>query len=848
MEDLAATLQASLGDRYSVVRELGRGGMATVFLAEDVKIGRKVAIKVLHPELSASMGADRFLREISVAGRLQHPHILGLFDSGQAGALLYYVMPFVEGESLRDKLDREGQLSIEEAIQITLEVCDALGHAHAQGIIHRDIKPENILLSNGHALVADFGIARALSEGGPARLTQTGIALGTPVYMSPEQSMADTLTPAADIYSLGCVLYEMLAGEPPFTGKSMHAIMARHAMEAVPSVRVIRATVPVEVEEAIFAAMAKTPVDRPKTASDFAALLAIPVDGTTSSTSALRSPAVRRATLGRGFTAAAPARTATPLWKRPAVLASALAGVATLAGGVWWFTKSSGPAAPSGPPPDQIAVLYFDDKSPNGALAYVADGLTESVIRALNGVQGLGVVSPGGVAPYRATTVSSDSISRALKAGTLVRGSIAPNGDQLDIRIRLEDATGEEVGSTSLTLPALALVQIRDSVAQAVATSIRSVVGREITVRRQRLTTRSDRAWGLYQQGDQRRRVADAAARAGDTDAASAAFAMADSLLAGAEAADRDWPAPLVGRALVSYGRSRVPGLEALAMRPLVAEGVERVNRALALDSLNADAYEVRGNLVYWAWLRKTSSDAAERDQQLKSARADFERATQIEPKQSGAWASLAHLYFNTPDKRLPDVARAATAAYEADAYNERAEVTLSRLFTVTYDLEQWVDADRWCGEMRRRFPSSLIAPRCELRLLTSKARQPDVTRAWRLADSVVLLAPKALQPFERLSSNTYVAAVLAMTGKADSARHVLERSLNPDIDKTRDLWQNAAFVYVLLGDKAAAVSALSTYLQANEQRRAVFFVEPSWWYRPLFGTPEYERLKPKTD
>jgi serine/threonine-protein kinase len=846
VENLAATLQTSLGDRYTVVRELGRGGMATVFLAEDIKIGRKVAIKVLHPELSASMGADRFVREIAVAGRLQHPHILGLFDSGQADKLLYYVMPFVEGESLRDKLDREGQLSIEEAIQITLEVCDALGHAHAAGIIHRDIKPENILLSNGHALVADFGIARALSEGGPARLTQTGIALGTPVYMSPEQSMADTLTPAADIYSLGCVLYEMLAGEPPFTGKSMHAIMARHAMEAVPSVRVIRSTVPVEVEEAIFAAMAKTPVDRPKTAAAFAEMLAIPIDGTTSSTSALRSPAVRRATLGRGFTAAAPARAAAPWWRRPAVIAAGAAALAAIGGGAWWFSRGGGPATPSGPSPDQIAVLYFDDKSPDGALAYVADGLTESVIRALSGVQGLGVVSSGGVAPYRATKVSSDSISRALRAGTLVRGSIAPDGDQLEVRIRLEDASGAEVGSTSLRLPAIALVQIRDSVAQAVAASIRSVVGREITVRRQRLTTRSDRAWGLYQQGDQRRRVADAAARAGDTASASAAFSMADSLLASAEAADREWPAPIIGRALVSYGRSRVPGLEALAMRPLIAEGVERVNRALALDTLNADAYEVRGNLVYWSWLRKTSSDAAEREQQFTSARADLERATQIDPKQSGAWASLAHLYNNAKDTRLADVARAASAAYDADAYNERAEVTLSRLFLVTYDLEQWVDADRWCGELRRRFPMNAIAPRCELMLMTSKARQPEATRAWRLADSAVTLAPKALQPFQRLNANTYVAAVLARMGKADSARRVLERSLNPEIDQTRDLWQNAAFVYVLLGDKAAAVGALSTYLQINEQKRSAFFVEPSWWYRPLFGTPEYERLKPK--
>ncbi|HEX8724235.1 MAG TPA: serine/threonine-protein kinase, partial [Gemmatimonadaceae bacterium] len=251
--DTIARLRRSLGDRYQIERELGRGGMATVFLARDIKHDREVAIKVLHPDLSASVGAERFEREIRLAAKLQHPNILGLYDSGEADGLLYYVMPFVKGESLRDRLEREHMLPVDDAVAITLQVAEALGYAHEQGIVHRDIKPENVLLSGGHALVADFGIARAVSTGPDRKLTATGMSMGTPYYMAPEQASGETVGPTADLYSLGCMLYEMLAGEPPFTGQNSMQIMARHAMEQVPSVRIVRNAVPEEIEETIFA-------------------------------------------------------------------------------------------------------------------------------------------------------------------------------------------------------------------------------------------------------------------------------------------------------------------------------------------------------------------------------------------------------------------------------------------------------------------------------------------------------------------------------------------------------------------------------------------------------------------
>src|SRR5437870_5249735 len=258
--DLLPRLRTGLAARYRVERELAHGRMATVFLAHDLKHGRPVAIKVLHPELAAAVGTTRFLREIGFAAQLHHPHIVPLHDSGEQDGLPYFVMPYVEGESLRDRLEREPQLPVPEALRIADDVAKALGYAHTLGVVHRDIKPENILLENGHALVADFGIARAISAAGSDRLTETGIALGTPAYMSPEQAVENgPIDGRADVYALGCVVYEMLTGAPPFTGPTAQAILARHAVDAVAPIRTVRETVPRGVEQAVLKALAKVP-------------------------------------------------------------------------------------------------------------------------------------------------------------------------------------------------------------------------------------------------------------------------------------------------------------------------------------------------------------------------------------------------------------------------------------------------------------------------------------------------------------------------------------------------------------------------------------------------------------
>src|SRR5688572_2528897 len=288
-------LRSALTDRYRVDREIGVGGMATVYLAHDLRHDRNVAIKVLHPDLAAALGAERFLAEIKTTAKLQHPHILPLLDSGEAEGLLYYVMPYVSGESLRNRLERETQLAVDDAVRIARECLSALESAHKQGVVHRDIKPENILLHEDQALVADFGIALAVSAAGGPRMTQTGLSLGTPAYMAPEQAMGERVIDGrADIYALGAVLYESLVGEAPFTGPTVQAIVARVMTEQPRSITAQRRSVPPHVNAAVLRALEKLPADRFATPAEFARALVTPGYETTLPAGASHPAAPRR--------------------------------------------------------------------------------------------------------------------------------------------------------------------------------------------------------------------------------------------------------------------------------------------------------------------------------------------------------------------------------------------------------------------------------------------------------------------------------------------------------------------------------------------------------------------------
>jgi len=841
--DILPKLTAAIGDRYEIVRELGRGGMATVYLANDVKHGREVAIKVLLPELSATLGAERFEREIRVAAKLQHPHILGLFDSGSADGLLFYVMPFVKGESVRDRIDREGMLPIEDAIQITLEVNDALGYAHKQGIVHRDIKPENILLSGGHALVADFGIARAVSEqAGAAKLTQTGMSMGTPYYMAPEQASGETVGPTADLYALGCVLYEMLSGEPPFTGKNSMQIMARHAMEQVPSIRIVRNVVPEEIENAIFIAMNKTPADRPQNADQFAQLLGLPLGNT--ATMRMLTPTMQRR-IPSGPQAAAAALRARQWWRRPPAMAAALLLVV---GSVvtWKYVESSKrSAATAGPEAHRLAVLYFSDLSKDSSLGPVADGLTEGLTRSLSGASSFTVISATGAAKFRGLSLGVDSIARALRVGYLVRGDVEPEGsDKLRVSVRLDDASGVKLQSTGVTVARANVASARDTLAVVVADFIRKQLGEQLQISGQRASTSNETSWLLLQRGEAERRAMDASA--GDTVAIDRHYRNADSLYAAAQAGDEKWPDPTAKRALIAYRRSRLTRDQAV-IRKWIAIGLPHADKALQIDPDNADALEHRGNLRYWAWLSNLEEDATRKAALMASAKADLDKATSINRNQAGAWATLSHLYNNFPGSSSTDVLLAAQKAYEADEFLAEADRVLNSLFLAAYDLGQFDKADQWCAEAQRRFPKGMRAVRCQLYLYTTRARTPNVAAAWKLADSVVALSPPG--PAARFNADMLVAMAIAQASKttpalADSARHVTKRSEgDATVDPTRDLGWLGAMAYTMLGDKADAVRLLKAHLAMNPQKSAILRDEPGWAFRDLSSDPAFRQL-----
>jgi len=373
MPELLERLTAALAGRYAVDREIGRGGMATVYLAGDLKHNRHVAIKLLHPELAAVIGAERFLKEIEIAASLTHPHILPLHDSGQIDGLVYYVMPYVDGESLRDRLDRVTQLSLEDTIRFTGEVADGLQYAHSKNVVHRDIKPENIMLSGGHALVADFGIARAVTEAGGSRLTETGLSLGTPHYMSPEQASGSRdVDGRSDIYSLGCVTYEMLVGEPPYTGPNAQAIIAKILTEPLPSVRRDRQTVPPAMEEAVHKALARLPADRFATADQFSGALRQSLSSSVSgvpSAAAVGGPGDR-------------------IWKTIAIAASIVALGAVALWAPWWGDNTSAPTSARflSVSIDPLAVT---DHTAGSAVALSPDG---SLLAYVSGDGGMGQI------------------------------------------------------------------------------------------------------------------------------------------------------------------------------------------------------------------------------------------------------------------------------------------------------------------------------------------------------------------------------------------------------------------------------------------------------------------------
>ncbi|HLB54699.1 MAG TPA: protein kinase, partial [Gemmatimonadales bacterium] len=414
MTAIEERLAPGLAGRYTIERQLGEGGMAVVFLAQDLRHGRKVALKVLRPEISAEIGAERFLREIKIAAGLTHSHILPVYDSGDAGGLLYYVMPNMEGRSLRERLEAERQLPLDGALRITREVASALDYAHRQRVVHRDIKPENILFQEGNALVADFGIGKALSSGGA--LTQTGLAVGTPAYMSPEQAAGESeVDGRSDIYSLGCVLYEMLTGEVPFTGPTAQAILTKRFISPVPHVKAMR-DVPDGIDAVVTRALAKAPVDRFATAAQFA--------------EALRAPEAAHRTPPEG--------------------------------------QKNAPAQQS------VAVLPLANMSADPENEYFSDGMTEEIIGALSKVPGLQVASRTSCFAFKGKEVDIRQVGEKLGVGSVLTGSVRKIGNRIRITAQLVNVeSGYHLWSETYDRQLEDVFAIQDEISRAIAEALK---------------------------------------------------------------------------------------------------------------------------------------------------------------------------------------------------------------------------------------------------------------------------------------------------------------------------------------------------------------------------------------
>jgi len=608
MSELATHLGEALAGRYRIEGEIGKGGMAIVLRAYDIRHERLVALKVLRPDWSSSLGGERFLREIRLAAGLQHPHILPLHDSGEAAGFLFYVMPLVEGETLRQRLEREGQLPVEDALRIAREVADALHYAHARDIVHRDIKPENILLSGDHALVADFGIARAISAGSGMTLTESGLAVGTPAYMSPEQASADgRVDGRADVYALGCVLYEMLAGEPPFRGLPQQ-VMAQHSVTAAPSIRSVRPSVPAAVDAAITVALAKAPADRFANARAFSEALP-------TATSLLAMPAH-------------------PPRQRLRYAALGIAVVALLA--VAWAVSRKFLTDKMTDQLISIAVAPIRNQGNSGDASF-ADGLTQELSAALTRIEHIAPRPYSTVITAAATESDPLKLGRRLDVDYVLQMTLRRSGNQLRLLtelIHVSDGTNAW-SPRSFQGSDADLFQMQDSIARQLTREFAGKVASGFGSVARSSYTPDPEAYKLYLQGRHER--LDSYRGSQQAIALFTAAVERDPKFADG------WAALAVAYGWWSQSSGDPPG-------NLMARRMEAINRALSLDSLNAEAWVERAglsNINDWEYVR---------------ADREFARAITLAP--TSAWghieyAKFLHAVMQRHDSAMTEVRRA---------------------------------------------------------------------------------------------------------------------------------------------------------------------------------------------
>jgi len=619
MLDLKDRLDRALEGRYKVEREIGRGGMATVYLAQDLKHARPVAVKILHPHIAAHLGTDRFLREIQIAARLSHPHILTLIDSGEADGLLYYSMPFVQGESLRDRITRVGKLPVEEALQIARHVASALGYAHTQGVVHRDIKPENVMLFEGEAMVTDFGIAKAVSAAGSENLTQTGSTVGTPAYMSPEQASGESeLDGRSDLYSLACAVYEMLGGVPPFTGSNAQQIIMKRFAETPASLRKACPGLPEAVDRAILKALERRPEDRFATTLQFAQAMVVP-----------------------GMSATPP-------------------GPSPLTGSM--------PAAPKAA--KSVAVLPFVDMSPEKDQDYFTDGMAEEIINALSKIQALRVASRSSAFAFKGKNQDIRAVGEQLGVSTVLEGSVRKAGNRLRITAQLINVSdGYHVWSDRYDRQMEDVFEVQDEIAGSIVKALRVVLSDDAKRAIEQARPENVQAYEYYLRGRQfqhqhrekslqfSRRMFQRAAEvdptfarayAGMADCSSMLYRWWDRSEANLSQAESSSQKALeLGPDLAEAHASR--GL-ALTLRKQYAEAEAEFETAIKLDPTLFEAYYFYARACF-------------EQGKLEPAAKWFEKASEVRAEDFQALGLLSQVYAGLGLKEAEDGARRRTIA-----------------------------------------------------------------------------------------------------------------------------------------------------------------------------------------
>jgi serine/threonine-protein kinase len=833
-------LNEALEGSYRLEEEIGRGGMAVVYRARDLRHDRDVAFKILKPEFSAALGSERFLREVEMAAGLTHPVILPVFDSGQVDEFLYYVMPFIDGETLAERIEREGPLPLDEALRIAREVADGLEFAHGKGIVHRDMKPGNILLSGDHAWLADFGIALPIGPEAKAHLTRTGLAIGTPAYMSPEQASGERqIDGRSDIYSLGCVLYEMLSGKLPFQGPTPQSILVRRLTEQPEPIRSLRKDVPPGVELALSRAMARQPIERYASAGEFRDALA-----------AESRPLQNLASYGRRVAH----RLRTRLLPHPVLVPLfAMMLVGAIAMLLWWSLpdrpagedSTAAPMAAGSPPSVPVAVLLPRMPAADEQLEGYGEALTDELIRRLGAIEGLETRSLRAVLPFEETATPPDSIGRVLAVDYLVESSLLGSRDSIRFSFSLVDAeSGTVLDENRFETERGQVLQLVDAVTNDVAFTLRQRLGGEFRVRELRSQTSDEQAWLLVSRAETERREAIEAAALGDEnrDRAIRLIERSDSLLDVAIGRDSAWAEPFIQSgwnrlelALVEGEQARVfgPEDEDQLLAAVVAAG-----QALGRDSANADAVALRGQALHA--LVGLEQDTETRDERDREATLWLERALALDSDQIHALIELAsHARFHEGDSERS--LELLERAYAADRWLRDAASLLASISEVATDVERYDLAWERAQEGRRRWPEDYNFLSLELLILASEGSDVETARA--VADTLAEMFSLDRDDEYRLLMEVQIASILARAGQRDSARTVLERAETRAREEEFEDWlaYDLAHSWLVYGDSSRALDWLAIDLEAYPDSRALRTSEP--WFRPLHGNPRFEEL-----